>query len=265
MLRTLGTFILWNLAASLALIVFHDNGLLGLAVVLLLTGAFLRGHLLRPGLPRRHWLALRMRPIPRRALPWLIAGVPLFLAFNWALGELYVRLVPVPTENFDPFSELMQNRDGRLAITLLAVAIAPLLEELVFRGLLQSTLERKHGPLAGMVATSFLFALIHFLPWILPLHFFLGLSFGYVVYVTRSVWAGVILHAANNAAAMLGVGLQPESPAQAPTVWETGPTREWWVAVLVVVVLGSLLAKFAVELWSTRPGGGLRRNGNYEL
>jgi membrane protease YdiL (CAAX protease family) len=255
-LKYFGAFIVWNLAMSVALLALPPA--VGLPVILLLTAAFLWGSLLRSRRPLRHYATLRLRPLRGRVLHWTLASVPVFLAFNWALGEMYVRLVPVPPENFDPFAALMVSPAGRLAVTVLAVAIAPLLEELVFRGVVQHTLERRWGDRSAIGATALLFALVHFRPWVLPLYIFLGLAFGYAVYATRSIWAGVVLHAANNATAMLGVGTQTESPSTPPTLWVAGPTRDWWLSLLAVVAFGALLFLVARGLWNARPGHRLR-------
>lgn len=253
--RYFAAFLAWNIAASLALMLLSP--LAGLAISLLLGGALLWGYLLRGSDPAEHWSLLRLNPLRGAALRWLIAAVPVFLVFNWALGEVYIRLVPVPPENFDPFADIMTDAAGRLAITVLAVVMAPVLEELVFRGVVQGSLERRWGVAVGIVAAAFIFALVHFRPWVLPLHLFLGASFGYVVYATRSVWAGVILHAANNSAAMLGAGIQEEPVSTLPTLWATGPTSDWWSSVAAAVVSGALLAVVAVQLWKARPERGL--------
>ena len=254
MLRYLGGFLLWNLSVSVALILLPPAW--GLAAALALGAFFFWGYLLRGPRPRRQWLALRLRPLRGAALRWTLWAVPTLLAFNWAFAEVYVRLVPVPPENFDPFAELMDEPLGRLAITVLAVAIAPVLEEFVFRGIVQSALQRRRGTLIGIGGAALLFALIHLLPWVFPLHLFLGLAFGYAVHATGSIWAGVILHSANNAAAILGVGLNPGQEERMPTLWETGPTPEWWGSVAALLVSGVVVARVARGL---REGGLARR------
>lgn len=256
LLKYFGAFLLWNIAASLALVLLPP--LVAILVTLLLAGVLLQGYLLRGPEPDGNRTLLRLYPLRGAALRWTLVAIPVLLVFNWALGEVYIRLVPVPPENFDPFAELMSDAAGRLAITVLAVGLAPLLEELVFRGIIQGSLERRWGAALGIFATALLFAIVHFRPWVLPLHLFLGLSFGYAVYATRSVLAGVILHAANNAAAMLGTAAGGDPPATLPTLWTTGLTAEWWSALLVAIASGAVLAAVAVQLWKARPERGLR-------
>lgn len=251
MLRYFAAFIAWNITVDLSLLLLPP--LASMPLALALTAAFLWGYLLRGPRPRRHWAALRLRPPRRRALPWVAAAIPVFLAFVAALGELYVRIVPVPPENLDIFRDLMNEPAGRLAVTLRAVVFASVLEEMVFRGLIQRRLERRWGLAAALATTSLLFALVHLLPRLLPMHFFLGLAFGYAVFVTRSIWTGVILHAANNAAAMLGMGLRAERPEQLPTIWETGATPEWWLSLAATLTAGAALAFVARGLWRVAP------------
>lgn len=254
-LRYLALFAVWNVAVSLALWSLPSGP--GLAAMLALTAAAAWA-----GLPRTpgglDWRMLRVRPLRGASLRWTLAAVPALLAFSWAFGDLYVRLVPVPPENFDPLSELIRDPLSRVSVTLFAVGIGPVLEELVFRGAVQRDLERRWGAVTGITVVSLVFAAVHGRIWIFPLYFFLGMAFGWAVYVTRSVWAGVILHVANNASAMVGYHLHPGPPEPLPTLWTTGPNAEWWSSVTLAILFGLVLAQVARGLWRARPVGGLR-------
>ncbi len=251
-LKEVGVFLLWNIAIGLAILLLPPAA--GIVIALLLSGWLLFRYILRrgkSGQPRR-WAILRIRPIARAQLRWVGIGVPLVIAFSWALGEIYTRLVPVPPENFSTFGPLTSTMYGRLALALLAVAIAPLVEEFFFRGLIQSRLARAYGSTMGIGVAAALFAAVHLLPWIFPLHFFLGLALGYSVYITRSIWTGVILHAANNTTALVATGIQTVEPISAPTLWEVGLTAEWWIALLILAVSGIGLAWTVGRLRATR-------------
>lgn len=241
-------FLVWNLVISLVLVISVRLGyaLPGLALTLVLYALFLWRLILHPRTPARRLSLLRLRPLNAQALRWTLVSVPVLLVLSWALGEVYVRLVPVPPESFDPFGELMTTVEGRLAITVLAVGIAPVLEEFFFRGFIQGALERRHGTVPGIAGAAAIFAVVHVLPWVFPLHFFLGVAFGYAVYATRSIWAGVILHAANNSVAVVGLGFEGEEPTPTPTLWQVGPDVDWWVSV------GLLLGSAALALWTAR-------------
>lgn len=248
-LQHLAVFFLWNLAAGGALFLLPAP--VGALIALLLAWLLLERYLLRRGRPgeKRHWAVLRLRPLPPRALLWTMAAVPALLATSWGLWEVYVGLVRIPVETLNPYAQLTGTPLGRLSLALLAVGIAPLLEEFFFRGLIQRPLERRWGPARAILFTGALFAAIHLLPWVFPLHLLLGLAFGWVVYATRSIWPGVILHAANNAAALLGMG-GGEDPVARPTIWDVGIGADWWTG-LALLLAGTLMSVWVARgLWA---------------
>jgi membrane protease YdiL (CAAX protease family) len=240
-LRDLLLFFAWNIliSAVLAISLRLGYGVVGVPVMVLLYAWFLRRLVTHPRVAPARLALLRLRALRGEALRWSLIAIPVLLILSWSLGEVYVRLVPVPPESFDPFGELMRTPAGRLAVTVLAVGIAPVLEEFFFRGFIQRALERRVGAPAGIAIAAAIFGAVHVLPWVFPLHFFLGLAFGYAVYATRSIWTGVILHAANNAAAVVGLGLEGEEPTPAPTLWQVGLDVDWWISLGVLLVSGA--------------------------
>jgi membrane protease YdiL (CAAX protease family) len=262
LLAALAVFLGWSVGAGLAMALgaAYDRPLAGLAAALLLAGLLLHFYLLG-GADRAERLALiRVRPIPRPALGWVALAVPALMATSLALQQVWVQLVPVPPESFSPYDELMRTPLQRLSLTVLAVALAPVLEEFFFRGLIQHSLERRLGAGRGIVVAAALFAGFHLLPWIFPLHLFLGVAFGYAVHATRSIWAGVVLHAANNAVAVVGTRWQ--STGASPTVWDTGPTTAWWASVAALVVSLALLGWTARGLHAAGACGPTRARGS---
>lgn len=93
--------------------------------------------------------------------------------------------------------EQMQSQP--VVMFIMIVVTAPLMEELLFRGVLLSGLEATYGPKLGIFFSAVLFGAIH-LNW----HQFLtatviGLIYGWVALETKSVRYTIILHALNNA------------------------------------------------------------------
>jgi membrane protease YdiL (CAAX protease family) len=248
LIRTLGVFLVWYLTISLVIGLYPSA--LALLVLAPFVVWFLERLVVRRGRPgaRRRWAALRLRPLRGEALRWTLLGVPVLAALSWSLGEVYVRLVPVPSHVFNPFDFITGTASGRLLLTVFAVGFAPVVEEFIFRGMLQRPLERRLDVGRGIAVAAAVFAAIHFLPWVLPLHFVLGLVFGWAVYATRSIWAGVLLHAANNALAVLGLDAAAQQEPM-PTVWQTGPTSE--LAIGVAVLLGAVALAYGVgrKMW----------------
>jgi membrane protease YdiL (CAAX protease family) len=80
--------------------------------------------------------------------------------------------------------------------------IAPVVEELLFRGLLQNALA-KYVPVWGAILlSSFLFALVHLQPYATPGLMSLSIAFGYLYHLTGSLRTNIMLHMANNVLAL---------------------------------------------------------------
>lgn len=142
------------------------------------------------------------RAAPRHfAEGMLAAGAGLLLATGW-VAVLRVALGDAP----DPLAG-MRARLG-LPITLFVVAAAPaVLEEIVFRGLLQGRLLALLGERVGLIATAAAFALCHGMPAVLPIHFGLGLYLGWLRRRAGSLLPGMLTHFVYNGAVVaLGVG-----------------------------------------------------------
>lgn len=83
-------------------------------------------------------------------------------------------------------------------LVVLAVGVAPFVEELVFRGIFLPLLCRRFGAGAGVFGVSLLFAIIHFhVPSIVPL-FVIAVGFSLAYIYTGSLWAPVAMHALFN-------------------------------------------------------------------
>jgi CAAX protease family protein len=80
-----------------------------------------------------------------------------FLMFGLAI--VFQKLLPHRETDFEKILRL--GYSVRVMIAILAVVTAPLVEEVVYRGVLYGGIERAHGKVAAVVAVTFLFALVH--------------------------------------------------------------------------------------------------------
>lgn len=87
---------------------------------------------------------------------------------------------------------------GLMLAVLMVVLIGPVIEEIVFRGVLLDAFETRFGVWVALVAQSTLFALYHFTPWMLVPTFILGLATGWVARTRDSLWPAIALHALYN-------------------------------------------------------------------
>jgi membrane protease YdiL (CAAX protease family) len=138
---------------------------------------------------------------PRSGWKLLALGGAMF----FALGLLQ-SVLPMPTDT--PFEHLFdQPRDAYL-LSIIAVTLGPLMEELFFRGFMYPVLARRMGAAWGIALTALPFGLIH-LPqygwaWGAALVIFLvGVACGVVRAATRSVAACFLVHAGFNGTQML--------------------------------------------------------------
>jgi membrane protease YdiL (CAAX protease family) len=171
---------------------------LPLAAFLLLTGADVKE-------------ALRLRGVPWEvALLSGVTGLGLW-RFDWwlatSLNQLLDYTIPLPPEvlNLTPV-------DQALMVTGLVV-LAPVIEELFFRGVLQRAYERL-GPVPAIAVSSLLFMAIHqelaqsvaLLP--------VAAALGYVTWRTNSIVPAMIIHFGNNAQALVVSAFEEGTLAQ---------------------------------------------------
>ena len=87
---------------------------------------------------------------------------------------------------------------GGTVLMVLSLAIFPALtEEIIFRGIILNEY-KPCGTLVSMALSSLLFAFIHFDLRQFPIYFALGMLLAWMAFITRSVWAAAIVHAAYN-------------------------------------------------------------------
>ena len=154
-----------------------------------------------PFLPSLGWTF----PIPRAFLV-LAAGPALTIALS-AVGVLL--RAPLDSSQIEV---LIKSRASLVGIILFGVVLAPIFEEMLFRGFLLPLLVRSMGPWVGIVLTAVPFALLHGTQnhWAwqpVLLIGIAGIAFGYVRYKTGSTTAAFLMHSAYNATGFLGYTL----------------------------------------------------------
>ena len=95
----------------------------------------------------------------------------------------------------DPVTSLQLDSPGMMFV--LSVCVAPVAEELIFRGLLYRALA-PYGGKAFVLISALLFALVHMNPPQIPFAFVIGLFFAYVMYRTGNVLFPILFHFITN-------------------------------------------------------------------
>lgn len=147
----------------------------------------------------RHWVRTR---------PWFV----LFWCVVAALGAivpsvwLQEHMPELPNVVEGEFDMIMKDRWGYLVVGLLA----PLAEEMVFRGaILRSLLRWKQNPWVGIAISALLFAVVHMNPAQMPHAFLIGLLLGWMYWRTDSIVPGVVYHWVNNTVAYILYNIYP--------------------------------------------------------
>ena len=91
----------------------------------------------------------------------------------------------------------------RIMIAISAILIAPIAEEIVFRGYIYTAVKRFSGRLFATVLSSLLFGVVHFnISALIPL-VFLALILALAYELSGSIWAPISIHALFNASQLL--------------------------------------------------------------
>lgn len=130
---------------------------------------------------------------------WYLGILPVVLVASLAYQMILFRFgYPFSVQNVVLFFIEPQSLGVRILLLVLAIGIAPLTEEALFRGVALPLLARTIGVMPAILLTAACFALIHFhVPSFAPL-FVLALGFAVAYIVTQSLWVPVVMHALFN-------------------------------------------------------------------
>lgn len=151
------------------------------------------------------WLTIR-----KYQLPWRSLGLRKFDLTTVAIGcglmifsfifNFFYNLALLFKGIHSPIEveSLFQTAASPWLIFLTGIIIAPLVEEIFFRGFLFTGLREKYGWIAAALISAGLFAAVHLQPLTIPPIFLMGLIFAYLYQRTESIWPAVIMHFATN-------------------------------------------------------------------
>jgi len=90
-----------------------------------------------------------------------------------------------------------------LIIIFSAVFLAAILEEMLFRGLVQNSLEKTFDVTKAVMSAAFIFAIIHLNPWWTIQYTLFGIILGVLAWKSSSVFPPIIVHSINNGIALI--------------------------------------------------------------
>ncbi len=156
----------------------------------------------------RDWAFLKLKQAPSAGLSILTIGIIILAAplIAWALELNQKMELPSSLENYFRDLQLSQEKlleallamrgVGDFAVNFLMIAVIPaVVEELLFRGVLQQLLEKSLQNIhVAVLLTGSFFSLIHFEFYGFFPRFIMGILLGYMFYWSRNLWLVILGH-----------------------------------------------------------------------
>ena len=201
---TVGVFVLSSLVGSVvALVIMKMRGAESLTPDLTLLYYLIQ---MLPPIGYVAWLRRKAgRPcgvhlgVRKVNLPMLLWGVVVLMASSVVLEPL---LMLFPKEEYQNVTDMVGL--GGWAI-LSVVVCAPILEEILFRGLIFESCRERFGSGVAVLVSALLFGLVHGVPVQIINAFVVGLIFGYIYLRTGSLLSVILLHVVNNGIAYISL------------------------------------------------------------
>ncbi len=159
-------------------------------------------YLSREGRANSIWLDRWSQMSLHSTLIWAVGLVGTGLLFNYAYETYAVPNVKMQEQLRALFAAIPDTTGNNILLFVAAAILAPVLEEILFRGLLQKSLANLMPLWAAIFISALVFAAMHLDFYAMPGLFVLGAIFGYLYHKTGSLRTNIVLHMVNNAAAL---------------------------------------------------------------
>lgn len=163
------------------------------------------------------WKKLRPNLADGKARPWAY-----FLSGCGLAVFVFIASSQVHTSDKMPIEEILKNRSSAMLLMAMAVLVAPLVEETVFRGYLYPLFAKSFGIVPGILLTGVLFGLMHGaqLGWtwgVVALLMLVGVIFTFARAQTGTVLASFLLHLGYNSMIAVATAVGTHGFRQIPT------------------------------------------------
>ncbi len=162
----------------------------------------------------------------------ILFGFIMLLSTNIILEPL-VEILPSPT----------QDVPTHWTTLLTVVLCAPILEEILCRGLLYESLRERGGVLRAMLISSLFFGVLHLYPASIVVAFVAGLILCFFYIYSRSIIAPMILHALNNAMAYLFIVLKWDEITVREVITNDTLYYSIYILSLIVIILSAIFCR----------------------
>lgn len=175
---------------------------------------------------------LGFTPVAAPAWRWILLAALASFVLAGGTNTINRLLVgPELAEQFDSTRIFLSRPMGeKVALTIGVAVLAPLGEEILFRGYLMRILWGRYGAMGALLVTSSVFAVAHFNPASFLALFVLGLAFGLLRILSGSIVPALVAHGFQNGVTALFV----------LRGWTDGAEEEMGLLPALLLVAGSL-------------------------
>jgi len=176
--------------------------------------------------------------------PLIIIPIITFLwaAQNWLslVNAEVEKLIPPPPWFWELFSKIFESDFGWWGAFFRVAIVAPVVEELIFRGLILHGLRRNYNAIVAVIISALLFALFHLNPWQFPATFVLGLLLGWIMIRTNNILLAIIGHSINNLLVLLTITYWDQINSHAIFLMEQEELLQvssWLILLSVILII----------------------------
>lgn len=141
----------------------------------------------------------------------LLGGYSIILLHNWLLT-----IFGVDTQG-DQIFQMFDQLETPAWLFVVGAIVAPIVEEIFFRGFLFQGFRQKYGWMPALFLSSAIFGAAHLDPVSLIPTFVLGCVLAVVYHRSNSVWPGILFHAAINSFSLCAVYVISQYPSLIPS------------------------------------------------
>ena len=124
----------------------------------------------------------------------ILIPIPILLQFG--LTSHLVYLIPMPESIIQAFYELGNDHSWTTLFT--TIILAPILEEVICRGIILKGLLKNYNPFIAILISSSIFGIMHLNPWQFIGAFGIGLINGWIFWKTKNIILPIVIHLSNN-------------------------------------------------------------------
>lgn len=165
------------------------------------------------------WLAVRKYGVSWRALglrkfaPMALGVGCGLMILSWGFNLVYSIFLALFDARAQPdFAPIFAATSSPWLILVAGAVIAPIVEEIIFRGFIFAGFKARYGWVKAAVLSSGLFAMIHFQPLAIIGIFLMGMIFAFLYQYSGSIWPGIIMHMSTNLLALVAALLMARFP-----------------------------------------------------